>query len=162
MTHRNCFSRPSPRLQDTLVYLASMALAVILGIMIVTACTDNDNDWDQAPRAVKEFVAEYFPGQTISDISHQGDVVYVRLRNSAAINFRQSDYKWISVNGYGQPLPAQFLFDCLPPALYEHLQATSSLGEVYRVSRDKDSYTVALLDYTINFDTETSQIKIIT
>lgn len=161
MTRRNIFSHNPRQLERTLLSLATILVAALLGIMVVSACNDTDNDWDQAPRPVQEFIAEYFPGQTISDISQQGNLIYVRLKNSAAINFTADGYKWVSVNGYGQTLPRQFLFDCLPPALYEYLQTTSSLGEVYRVSRDGQAYTVALLDYTVAFDTETSKTTII-
>ncbi len=161
MTRRNSYIIQPRKSEKLLLSIAAMALSVILGVLVITACSDSDNDWNEAPRSIQEFTAEYFPGETISDITKEGDVIYVRLKNSAAINFKASDYSWISVNGCGNTVPQQFLFDCLPPALYEFLQANTSLNKVYRVTRDSKNYIVALQNNSISFDVKTGKISYI-
>lgn len=161
MTRRNSYTIQPNRLEKLLLSVAALALSVILGALVITACSDSDNDWDEAPRPIQEFAAEYFPGQTISDITQESGVIYVRLKNSAAINFKASDYSWISVNGCGNTVPQQFLFDCLPPALYEFLQADSSLNEVYRVTRNSRNYIVALQNNSLSFDIKTGKVSYI-
>lgn len=142
-------------------FLAILLAGVFLSIGIV-ACSDNDNEWGGTPLAVRRFVSEYFPGQTISDYNEENGILYVRLKNSAALQFDASDYNWISVNGYGEVLPSQFLFDRLPPALYEYLQSTSALNGVYSVSRDlvTGKYRIELLDCTVIFDSETGKTEV--
>lgn len=127
-------------------------LSVILG---VTAC--ESTDWADVPEPVAKFINEYFPLQNVSECTHTDTGYHVKLHNSAALTF-DTDYKWTSVNGYGNTLPEMFLFDQLPPALYAYLQDLSLTGQVYSVTRDKFDYKVALLDYSVTYDIDSGTV----
>ncbi|MDE6199171.1 MAG: hypothetical protein K2L55_02015 [Muribaculaceae bacterium] len=113
--------------------------------------------WDEMPAPIAEFVARYFPEQDVSEYGSTDDGYHVRLQNSAAITFN-NNYYWLSINGYGETLPQMLLFDELPPALYEHLQAIEELGNVYAVSRDTKYYFVRLLDSDLSYNIATDEI----
>lgn len=113
--------------------------------------------WDEMPAPIVEFVSRYFPEQDVAEYGSTDDGYHVRLRNSAAITFNNS-YRWMSINGYGGTLPQMLLFDELPPALYEHLQAIEELNNVYAVSRDTRNYFVRLLDSDLNYNIATDEI----
>ncbi len=43
------------------------------------------------------------------------------------------------------------LFDQLPPKLYDYLQETEQLNSVFSMERDKDYYTLTLLDSMLRY-----------
>ncbi len=134
--------------------------AILIGVTAMQSC-DSDTAWDEVPTPITEFLSQYFPGQGVSDYGSSDNVYHVKLRNSAALSF-DSNYSWISVNGYGETLPTVFLFDQLPPALYEYIQGIDSLDDVYSVSRDARHYTVSLLDNSLIYTIATDSVKEVT
>jgi hypothetical protein len=69
-----------------------------------------------------------------------------------------SSYSWTNINGYGSALPQVLLFDQTPPALYQYLQATECLDEVYDMSRDTINYYLTLLNSSITYNISSEQI----
>lgn len=124
--------------------------------MLAPACSDNDL-YNEMPEEILQFVAQYYPNTQLEEFTHSGDIYHLRLRHGPGMTFGK-DYEWIAVNGYGQVLPQVFLFDCLPPALYEYLQSTESTDQVYSVDRDTDRYTVMTLNDTIVYERKTGRI----
>lgn len=132
-------------------------LTCILVMTTSVSCSHN-SDWVELPLPIAEFVSRYFPGQGVEDYGQTNDVYHVRLRNSAALSFN-ANYSWITVNGYGGTLPEMFLFDQLPPALYEYIQGISRLNFVYSVHRDKTTYSVNMLDNAVVYNIRTGRIS---
>ncbi len=71
-----------------------------------------------------------------------------------------SNMDWIEVNGLGETLTQYFLFDQMPPAVYEYLQETENLSNVYAVTRDVFEYNVSLFDSVLTYQISSSIIKI--
>lgn len=139
---------------QTLILILSLALYLPFS----QSCT-SDTELDRQPEAVQKIIEQYYPGVGVSSSAWQGKVYVVKLRSGVIFNFN-TDFDWTSLNGVGSILPSVFLFDQLPPALYEYLQATESVNSVYRVDRDKDGYVVELQSNSVVYDTETGTITI--
>lgn len=124
-------------------------ITLILTILFVTpGCTSND--WEDVPTPIAQFLSQYFPLQAVSQCTETDGVYHVKLRNSMSLLFG-SNYKWTSINGYGETLPETLLFDELPPALYNYLQELSLTNDVYSVTRDAFTYNITLLDSSITY-----------
>lgn len=134
----------------------------IISIAIVACCAtsgcSSDDAWNELPSTISQFVSKYFPEQGVSGFGESDGIYHVKMKNGAALSFA-SDYSWISVNGYGGTLPQMFLFDQLPPELYEYIQGLDQLKDVYSVTRDDRHYTVSLLDSSIIYETATGKIS---
>lgn len=139
--------------------LRSIALFMGIALMaVLPAACSNDSLIDEVPQPVNKFVTQYFPGYAIITYEHTDTGYHVRLKNGPGMNFDAS-YNWESLDGYGLPLPQVFLFDQTPPKLYAYLQGTSSLNEVFSISRTSEEYTVTLLDNTLVYDISTEEIS---
>lgn len=130
-------------------------LFILLAAVMLPSC--HNNEWDDVPSEILEFISKYFPQQEISDFGSNDDGYHIRLRNSVAITFN-NNCNWLSINGYGGTLPQMLLFDELPPVLYGHLQELEELTQVYAVSRDTRSYFVRLLNSDLTYDIATDAI----
>ena len=133
--------------------------SALLVILTLGAFACSDTLWDELPSPVSEFLSRYYPEETVeSEQWTDGDTLYtVKLKNDAWITFDKS-LKWQTVNGRGVPLPEIFLFDELPPAVYEYLQSIESLAAVYRVNRTPSQLTLELLDNAVVYDYATGHI----
>ncbi len=145
----------STTILDTMRHLfTNMILCVIL-LTIKSGCASND--WENVPGPVAQFLSQYFPLQAVTQCNYQNDTYHVKLRNSSALTF-DDRYKWTSVNGYGNTLPEMFLFDQLPPALYNYLQELSFTTQVYAVTRDSIVYNVMLSDHSVTYTIATGVV----
>lgn len=133
---------------------------VLTAITIGLSGCQSSSDWDDAPTAITEFVSRYFPEQTISSYGETGSGYHVKLNGGTAVSFNEA-YNWQTVNGYGSQLPEMFLFDQLPPALYEYIQQLGETGGVYAVHRDVSTYSVSQLDMTVIYDIRNGTIHTI-
>lgn len=138
-----------------------LSFLICIFVMTSSVSCSHNSDWDELPSPIAEFISRYFPGQGVEDYGETNDVYHVRLRNSVALSFNRI-YSWITVNGYGETLPEMFLFDQLPPALYEYIQEISRLNSVYSVHRDKTSYSVNMLDNAVVYNIKTGLISEVT
>lgn len=132
----------------------------LIGVfMAFFACSDSL--WDGLPEPVSNFITQYFPGQAVESEGWNDDstVYTVKLRGSDMITFDKV-LSWRSVNGRGATVPQMFLFDELPPALYEYLQAMESLKDVYRVERTNSSITIELLDSAVIYNLKSGKITV--
>lgn len=135
----------------TLRYIfASVIFAISL-----TSCSTSD--WEEMPDSIAEFIARYFPGDGVSHYGESEGVYFVELKGSANLSFDDS-YSWMTVNGEGSTLPQIFLFDQLPPALYEYIQEAESLENVYSVSRNSKTYDVTLDDSYLTYIIATKEV----
>ena len=131
-----------------------MLLAMLA--FVAGGCSD-DVKYNEMPSEIQNFVAQYFPDTGIDSFAESSSVYHVKLKSSVGITF-SLDYAWEAINGYGHTLPQVFLYDQLPPALYNYLQETQQLNEVFAVERDSRLYTITLLDDTLTYDIATEAI----
>lgn len=133
-------------------------------LLLVTAISANlaavscgDDDYNDLPREIQSFISQYFAGQGVANFSESGGTYTVNLDNSATLVFTPS-LIWQSVDGNGNTVPGQFLFDQLPSPLYDYIETTDNLGEVYAVSRDAGVYMVTFHNYVVSYSTRTGDI----
>lgn len=133
-----------------------LLLAILMGLMLIGACSNNL--WDELPTPIAEFIAEYFPGNGIKSYNVTGDNTYrVKIDNSVSLTFNRG-YNWTTVDGNGEELPPVFIQDQLPPALLRYLQENEDTNNVYMVSRDGTYYKITLTDTVITYEIETGTI----
>lgn len=132
-------------------------LTVLLPVYLLGLTSCHDEPWDEMPDKLSEFVSEYFGGTIESYVENSSGYI-VTIKNGAVLTF-DNDMSWTDVNGRGELLPQQFLYDCLPETLYHYLEGTESLGDVYRVTRTYRQITVELSDDTVIYNTQSQLIK---
>lgn len=133
--------------------MTSIALFIIVAMM--GAC-DNDA-WDQLPEPIVDFVCEYFPFGEVAAYSSTDQGSTVSIKGGATLCF-DSQYEWTDVDGHGQPLPQNFLYDKLPPTLYDYLLSIEHLDQVYRAVRTPVAITLKLFDSQLEYDQHTHTI----
>ena len=121
------------------------------------ACRHGD-DYDELPQKIADFVSRYYPGEGVQSFAEAGGTYHVRIANGPGITF-DSSYEWVSINGYGMPMPQVMLFDQLPPKLYGYLQDSQQLDSVFGMDRDSKRYTLTLLSSTLIYDIATGAIS---
>lgn len=136
--------------RNSLNFVFLIAIIVMMG-----AC--GNNVWDDLPEPIVKMVCEYFPGGEVASYVDTDNGSVVKIRNGAELTF-DSDYQWVKVDGCGQTVPQQFLFDQLPREFYEYFEALESDSDVYCVSREGRNYTVELLDATVQYDGNTGTV----
>lgn len=135
--------------------LAAMMSAALL---FVSSSCHNNEEWDEMPQEIADFVSKYFPGEGIGSYSHSSTGYHVRIDDGPGITF-DNNYVWEVVDGYGMPLPQVMLFDQLPPRLYAYLQDSQQLDSVFSMERDSLRYTLSLLNSDLIYDIKTGAIS---
>ena len=135
--------------------LAAMMSAALL---FVSSSCHNNEEWDEMPQEIADFVSKYFPGEGIGSYSHSSTGYHVRTDDGPGITF-DNNYAWEVVDGYGMPLPQVMLFDQLPPRLYAYLQDSQQLDSVFSMERDSLRYTLSLLNSDLIYDIKTGAIS---
>lgn len=136
-------------------HLTSILISVLS--LIVLGCTNNDDLYNEMPRAIETFVAQYYPNSQLSSFTHTTDKYRVVIKDGPTMVF-DNNYQWTMLNGNGSPLPSNFLFNEMPPEVYSYLQETENLNDVFSVERDSSDYTIMLLDYTIEYNSATGHL----
>ncbi len=135
--------------------LAAMMSAALL---FVSSSCHNNEEWDEMPQEIADFVSKYFPGEGIGSYSYSSTGYHVRIDDGPGITF-DNNYAWVVVDGYGMPLPQVMLFDQLPPRLYAYLQDSQQLDSVFSMERDSLRYTLSLLNSDLIYDIKTGAIS---
>ncbi len=137
-------------------HLMHIILASFMTFLIgISSCSDNV--WDEMPKSISSFIAQYFPGIGISSFTESKTGYHVDIRNDASLDF-DLNCDWTKINGNGSPLPSDLVLDQLPAPLYEYLEATEQAGSVFAVKRDKDSYRLTLHNSEIDYDIKTRTV----
>jgi hypothetical protein len=139
-----------------MIHLRLPLFAVIC--CIASTCA-NDDVPGQVPEKISQFIAQYYPSYTYENYTKSKDTYTVNLKSGPCLVFN-SKMDWIEVNGLGETLTQYFLFDQMPPAVYEYLQETENLSNVYAVTRDVFEYNVSLFDSVLTYQISSSIIKI--
>lgn len=136
--------------RNSLSFLALMVIVVLMG-----AC--NNNVWDELPSPIANFISEYFPFGEVNTYTVTKDGSVVTIKNGATLKY-DNNYEWTDVNGNGQILPEQFLYDNLPPVLYNYIQEMEADNSVYRVIRTDRIIKVEFHDSEVEYDETTGTI----
>lgn len=124
-------------------------ILLLIPIYIVWGCHDHEEVWNEIPQPIVNFIETYWPGTYAQDYYSDSDGRHVvRIAYGPGLVF-SADYGWISVDGYGEPMPEQFLFDCMPQDLYRYLKETQLTDQVFEASRDARTYELTLLNEDI-------------
>lgn len=130
-------------------------LLLFTTVMLMAAC--QETVWNDIPTRITEFISEYFNQGKVESYVESDNGYVVTIKGGAQLSFDE-DMAWTDVNGRGEILPQQFLFDCLPSPLYDHLEAIEATQGVYRVRRTFQEYSVVLLDNTITYNPRQGRI----
>lgn len=136
-----------------------LMMAVTPVVALLASCSDSESDEAEAlPGEIKSFIARYFPNSAISSCSISPTTYHVSISEGPGLTFGHN-CQWEAVNGYGVALPQVFLFDQMPPALYQYLEAMSQLGDVMSVVRDSSVISIELSDGRILYDIDKDTIS---
>ena len=131
-------------------------LFTIVGLLILFSCSSSL--WDELPGPISEFLSTYYPSSTISSYSEHNGEYYVTVKNGASLTF-DSNYHWTLINGNGEVLPQVFLYDQLPPALYQYIESLEALDDVYVASNNARNCMLTLKGCTVDYIYETGKIS---
>ncbi len=135
-------------------YILSLLFCVCLA-----ACHDHEEVWNQIPQPIVNFIEAYWPGTYARSYNQAKDgTISVDIAYGPGLTFTH-DYGWISVDGYGEPLPQQFLFDCMPQNLYRYLEETEATDRVFSAERNARTYELVLLDQNLTYTIATGEIR---
>ncbi len=132
---------------------------LILGIMALTlgACSSNDPVYNDMPADIMKFVAQYYPNSKVETFTETDASYRLVLDDGPTMVFNKT-CQWQKLDGNGSVLVQNFLFNELPPELYEYLQNTDELNQVFSVSRDSKEYTVELLNSSLTYNIATGKL----
>lgn len=147
-------------------YLHKLRLIILFAMVVTmggiyTACNDEGKQFGQLPGDIQRFIALYYPEIAVSSHSFNNGIYSVTLQNSATLTF-DSSYHWLTVDGRGSVLPEIFLYDEMPSELYQYLQTTSNLNNVYSAKRNSNNIIIRLTDSTVDYDIATGKITYLT
>lgn len=127
-------------------------LIIFFATVFAVASCENDV-WDDLPSPIANFFTTYFPGQEVSSYSTTDNGSVASVSGGVTVTFNKEN-SWTDVNGNGSTLPSIFLYDQLPPKLYNYLEETEATSGVYKVTRNSEKYHIELkdtyIDYTIS------------
>ena len=137
-------------------WLASIALIFSVGSC---ATSSSEESWGDAKTGayISKFMSDYFPARAYTTAELSPESCIIRVKNGPSVTFNPAG-KWTSVVGYGATLPQIFLFDQLPPDLYEYIQGLDAVDKVYSVVVDSGQYSVIMLDTSVVYDGATGAI----
>lgn len=136
-------------------HVISIISAIIL--LATFGCNNNDGVYNAIPREISSFVDQYYPNSEVQTFTSSGNLYRLVVKNGPTMLFDKT-YSWEMLNGNGNTLPQNFLFNELPPEVYAYLQETEDLNEVYSVERNSKDYIIVLLDYTLTYDISSGDI----
>ena len=137
-------------------WLSSIALILFVGACATTSSEESWGD-DKTEAYISKFMSDYFPARAYTTAELTPESCIIRVKNGPSVTFTPSG-QWTSVVGYGATLPQIFLFDQLPPDLYEYIQGLEAVDKVYSVVVDNGQYSVIMLDTSVVYDRATGTI----
>lgn len=154
MGNENRFYRQKPFVRG-LIKGGIIAAILLLGQLLFSGC--GNEDYEHFPREIQTFLNTYFPGQGVAGFQESAGTYTVNLDNSASLVFNPA-LVWTAVYGNGNTIPTQFLYDQLPGPLYDYIETTDNLNEVFSIVRDAGIYTVTFHGYIIAYNVATEEI----
>lgn len=133
----------------------ALLLSLLMGLLLMGACSNNV--WEELPSRITTFISEYFPEGGVKRYKHNDESSVVQLTNGATLTF-DSENSWTEVDGNGVHLPEVFVYDQLPPALYNYLQGIEAQNDVYCAMRDAYYYKLTMHDTVISYEISTGKI----
>lgn len=135
------------------------SLFFILMLAALTATVGcSSNAWDEVPQKITTFISQYFPGQGIRSYSVDNGTERLVTSGGTSLEF-DANLDWTIIDANGHTLPQTLLYDELPPALFQYLEETENLSNVYKLERTSAIYIITLKDTYITYDIATGAIK---
>lgn len=127
------------------------ALALFAATMMCSSCNEKIVPANQFPNFVTAFVAEYFPGASISYVTKDPDLfktVYeVRLNDGTEIEFNKGE--WDSVDCKRQSVPVALV----PNTIAEYVKGNFPGVSIVKIDKEYYGYEVELSnDLDLKFD----------
>ena len=73
------------------ILMAVLSAAMSVAMLFVATSCHSDDEWDEMPQEIADFVSRYFPGEGIGSYTHNGNTYHVRIDDGPGITF-DSDY----------------------------------------------------------------------
>lgn len=140
------------------LWLSALAMILYLGSCATTSTAEEGWGDSTSDANISKFMSQYFPNRAYTSTGRSDSIVVMRVSNGPSVSFDSAGH-WVSMVGYGTTLPQIFLFDQLPPDLYEYVQGLNATGKVYSVIVDHGLYTVDMLDTSVTYDNSTGTIS---
>ena len=120
------------------------ALSVFAIAMMMTGCSDRPVTADQVPAPIQTFIAQAFPGQTITfaqkDLELTGYQYDVVLADGTRIEF-DTDKVWDKIESpMTNPVPTALI----PQPVLAHLQANFPDAMITKIDKERYGYEVEL------------------
>lgn len=133
--------------RETVLNLLLLAALVVTG-----ACSSNA--WDDIPADISAFVIRYFPGQGVGSYAEDDNSdSYAHIVTSGGIRIVfDRNYEWTVIDGNGRRIPQPLVYDELPPGLFQQLESTGNLDNVFKVERTSNVYIVTFSDRYMTYD----------
>lgn len=131
---------------------------LLLAVIIFMGACGEGSAYDELPKPIADFVSQYFPFGEVDEytVDNAGNSV-VKIRNGATLSF-DADCDWTDINGNGSVLPANFLYNQLPPVLYDYIESLEFTNNVYRTIRTLTGVRVEFRDTYVEYDDATQAI----
>lgn len=138
--------------------LFSEIACILCSAVVMAGCNGEKGVDGETPKSVSDFIYLYFPLDDVETTTRLQDGGWqVRIHNSATVTFDSSG-SWTDINGNGNTLPAQLVFDEFPSTLYSYIESGENQNNVYSVSRNSNMCRVLLLDNVVIYSITTGKI----
>lgn len=132
-------------------------IIAIIGLLLLMACSSSL--WDEVPQPITKFIAEYWPGATVSSYNERSDNYYVTVKNGASIVF-DANYQWTKINGNGVEIPSILIFNEMPK-VYQYLEAREQTTGLMAAENRPRVVILTFNDFILQYNKDTSDIKMI-
>jgi hypothetical protein len=139
---------------------AALVMAVtVMGVMaVVGGC--GTAMWDEVPGRIQEFIAQYWPGSTVSAYDVVDGEYHVTIKDGASLVF-DSEYNWLLINGNGVAIPSILIYDEMPH-IYTYLLARELTHDLMIAENLPRVIILTFTDIIIEYTKSTSSFRMIT
>jgi hypothetical protein len=135
-----------------------MAVIVVGAMAVVGGC--GTAMWDEVPGRIQEFIAQYWPGSTVSAFDVIDGEHHVTIKDGASLVF-DSEYNWLLINGNGVAIPSILIYDEMPH-IYTYLLARELTHDLMIAENLPRVIILTFTDIIIEYTKSTSSFRMIT
>jgi hypothetical protein len=135
-----------------------MAVIVVGAMAVVGGC--GTAMWDEVPGRIQEFIAQYWPGSTVSAYDVVDGEYHVTIKDGASLVF-DSEYNWLLINGNGVAIPSILIYDEMPH-IYTYLLARELTHDLMIAENLPRVIILTFTDIIIEYTKSTSSFRMIT
>jgi hypothetical protein len=136
--------------------------ALVMAVMVVGAMVGGCGTamWDEVPGRIQEFIAQYWPGSTVSAYDVVDGEYHVTIKDGASLVF-DSKYNWLLINGNGVAIPSILIYDEMPH-IYTYLLARELTHDLMIAENLPRVIILTFTDIIIEYTKSTSSFRMIT